>query len=256
MLTKKRQKEYLGKQFKTLSASPGNYRESGNAEELHRLRVAVKKIRALVFLQEKCGSEISTRPVHALKVIFDHAGTIRSGKINLALLRRYRLGGTGAGKKLALRVEQEQKSFKAKALHYQKEIAKAKKKISGGISGIKEKSVTKLLEKDSEKAIVFLQKHFTESGLHNCRKKLKRILYIHTMLPAKMKKKNGADLSYLHNLQELIGQWHDATEFSRLLAGAGLKKGAVLKKSAAKSKAILIKISGMLKDVRKKMGQS
>jgi CHAD domain-containing protein len=51
---------------------------------------------------------------------------------------------------------------------------------------------------------------------HKCRKKIKNMLYFYNTLPKKMARKLHLNTLYLDQLQDAIGQYHDADLFQAL----------------------------------------
>src|ERR1035437_9020125 len=90
MLKRSKQKNYFLKRSKSFKIHLERFRKSHNPEELHQLRIEVKKMRALLFLQQ--GSFKSRKLPDAfepIEKVFKKAGKIRCAEVSLKLLRHF-----------------------------------------------------------------------------------------------------------------------------------------------------------------------
>jgi len=204
MLKKKRQYNHFSQRWMLMLSHLAAYSENRNQEELHKLRVEMKKIKALVKLAEKCStSKDLTATMAPLKKVFKGAGEIRNLQIELDLQKQHPTPGQ--------RITQLQKEIdrKSKAFIKQLEIKALEKtyeELANVFKGIGNNSVIRLYKKQKDK----LEKTFSEKNeWHNGRKVIKRLLYIHDVLNKNLKKKLKLNLPYLEKLEESLGQWHD-----------------------------------------------
>lgn len=180
------------------------YTENHEQEVLHKLRVCIKKIRALVRLTEKCSIKKDFLDILApLKKVFDAAGEIRNLQIELALVQQHE----GPGKKteaLQKKIDQQASVFcDGLDIH---NLEKSYEKLTGIFKNIENDQLIHLYHQQQVK----LEKIFAKkSEWHNGRKAIKRLLYIHDVLPKNLKKKLRLNLPYLQKLEEQLGQWHD-----------------------------------------------
>jgi len=88
MVKKGRQQKYFNKVWHSMLAHLYAFCETQKQEELHRFRVQVKKIKALLLFLQGLASVQHLKP---LQSIFKHAGKIRSAHIHLRLIEQYQL---------------------------------------------------------------------------------------------------------------------------------------------------------------------
>src|ERR1044071_5540829 len=105
MLKKKRLQKFLFKRCQKICDHLQVFCATNDPEELHQLRVEIKKINALIFLLHTC----SPKRIEAykfIKKIFRQAGRIRSSQVNLQMMAEYGLENAS--------FEEEQKEIIAK----------------------------------------------------------------------------------------------------------------------------------------------
>ena len=89
MLKKKRQQRFLDKKHEEWSKELKDFDVSRGDESLHRLRVAVKKIKAFARLSAACSGDQAAKDFNLLKKMFRQAGTIRDAGNHLQLLGQF-----------------------------------------------------------------------------------------------------------------------------------------------------------------------
>src|SRR5215469_5157746 len=88
----KAEEKYLDKEWIEMGARLKAFLETGDQEQLHKFRVQVKKLRAMLTLFENASKEPGlTKLFKPVKKIFRRAGVIRDAHIHLKLSERYDL---------------------------------------------------------------------------------------------------------------------------------------------------------------------
>ena len=101
----------------------------------------------------------------------------------------------------------------------------------------------KRLDKDLSKAL--------GDELHDCRKRLKNLLYLDKLLGKKESKRFHFNHDYLDALQEDLGQWHDMVLLTTYVKETG-RHATLLKKLSGEQLALLMKIRLVAKDFSRK----
>ena len=85
-MKKKEESKHLGKEWEEMSIHLNSFLETGDQEELHRFRVQVKKIRAMLSLiEDASGEHAFLKNFKPVKKVFKYAGNIRDAHTTLQL---------------------------------------------------------------------------------------------------------------------------------------------------------------------------
>jgi len=91
-MKKKEETKYLDKEWKQMNVHLKAFLESGDQEELHKFRVQIKKVRAMLNLFENTSKQHGLlKDFKPVRQIFKYAGHIRDAHTNLQLSARYSL---------------------------------------------------------------------------------------------------------------------------------------------------------------------
>lgn len=247
MLKKGRQKKRFNKAWKSMRSHLLAFYKSQDPEELHRMRVQVKKMNALLVYTQACSKKQKIRKhFRPVKDLFKQAGNIRSVHVNLTLMERHRLSNEEFKKEqqeiLAIRI----KRFYSKRKAYLKRIGKAHQRLSRDFYDIRDKPVSDICKRRLEKLDRFLSKRPVQTDkLHKRRKDIKVILYFHRALPEPLARKIRLNTAYLDQLQEKIGKWHDAVSAIGLLKTKGYTDRRSIQKLQAQKRRILRSINAL-----------
>ncbi|HET6990469.1 MAG TPA: CHAD domain-containing protein, partial [Bacteroidia bacterium] len=211
-------------------------------EELHQLRLDVKRMRAFLFLQQ--GSFKSGHLpdfFDPFEEIFRKAGKIRSAEVSLRLLKRYGIRDTEIKAEMNKIIHKGTTGFIKRTGSFLEKISVGEKESVSDfrdvdIPGIK-KNFAKQLRLTSKK---FVKKHKSEP-LHEVRKTLKNLLYIHTMFDREITDVIRLNTAYINELEQMIGKWHDI-DFAISLIGKKGQQGKIRLKLQVKRKKVLSKI--------------
>jgi CHAD domain-containing protein len=178
---------------------------------IHKLRVAIKKIRAVISVLDHIEKKKTLRKSRKkLALLFREAGDLRSGDVIADLLRRHRIGSELVNLPED-RAEKKIAAFLKNIPAYRKEMDEAEKKIVDRVQKITKKDIGKFLNKQRKKIDGLLKKPEPEE-LHRHRKQLKRLIYLDGLLDSPLEQHEQYDA-----LQDKIGKWHDKAELAVMI---------------------------------------
>src|SRR5436190_5709311 len=99
MLKKSKQIDHFNTRCKSIIVHLNTFCDKKNPEELHHLRISIKKIKTLLRMNPGKKTE---RDLKKLNILFDDAGQVRTANVNLKLAREH-----GAAKDNILRRDQK-----------------------------------------------------------------------------------------------------------------------------------------------------
>ena len=206
MLTKKKQKKYAKKKWKSVERHFELFCHTQDSEELHKMRLGIKKIRVLLEIYPH--TKKVTNQFKPVKKIFKHAGLIRDAHINLQYIKKHKIIDIDLKKRQTKKLEDQTQRFLSRSKEYLKIIKKSRKNIEMDFIDIKSKSILHIYIKHIDKlAVVFIKE--TQKELHICRKRIKVLLYLYDILNQPLMNKLKLNIVYLDKLQDNIGKWHD-----------------------------------------------
>lgn len=203
MPSAKVQKQYLQTRITKAIYHLQLFCKKESVEQLHQLRVEIKKIKSLLRFSNDCNANKLKKQLKLLQEIFTHAGKIRNAHIYLGLTN------TPTGTKFRLKQSANKKiewqKFSANCDLYIAHLLKVQSIAMERIQHIAGKKADRWYKQQIKKTTGLL---VNEEGLHDARKRIKRILHIsdlHNPTPALNK-------PYLKKLENYIGKWHDVIE--------------------------------------------
>jgi len=193
-----------------------------DAESIHKFRLEVKKIEALIFLLRKCEyhEKLRFRLTHTRK-LFKHLGSIRTAMLNLRMLESYNLNHPEFVETQRKELDSRFVEFIAFKATYLSRIRKELEKLGEALPGIDTRSINKAYIKLYRATSRFFSEEIQEEKLHDLRKRIKFLIYTAPLPGKKTKKAIGPGLEHLNLLQEKIGQWHDVVVLVELLSESG-----------------------------------
>lgn len=184
------------KEWQAMEAQLESYFKTRDQEDLHRFRVQVKKTQALLRL---CGRH-SHRPFRPVKKIFKQAGILRDAFIS----------GTPEGK-LA-------RDFRRHTGTSLKRIRKAGRALEKTLRPVDPKTLRQFYKSELRWIAANLATP-SPALLHDCRKRIKVLLYNYPLVREELR--FALNTTYLDQLQEAIGKWHDRWLGGKDAWGAG-----------------------------------
>jgi CHAD domain-containing protein len=202
------ERKYFDKEWMEMKASLKSFLKTMQQEDLHRFRIQVKKIRALLILLESAAHKPKlTKYFIPVRKVFKQAGEIRSAYINLKISKAHQFnselfvtGQYGLMEKAIIDfIDSSDKNLK--------EIENSHKALKGRIQPVSNLHIS-LFYNDQLKKIAdaFSQLQFDE-GLHELRKRIKNLVYNHKLVH--MALNTEFNKNYLDGIQTAIGDWHD-----------------------------------------------
>ena len=197
---------YINKRLKSIKRRLTAYKQNQTPEDLHHIRVDIKKIKALFsFAEDAYKRNYSCKE---LKSLFRKAGAIREQQINIQLLSVL----SPFPKRFVAQLKQEenalQKQFLKYTSHYLKNITHFKNDLSLPERLPNKRTLQSYFRKELKKANKKLHSDNKEST-HRYRTKIKNILYVYNILPENLQQSIELDTESITLQQKKVGQWHD-----------------------------------------------
>lgn len=187
-------------------------------ESLHQFRLQIKKMKSLLFfIPNNAQTPKRSHYFKSVQLIYQHAGRIRSAHLHLLAFRQSASKNPEQQQKQEQIYQNETALFCAKRRAYLKVLYRINQVFSGNFEDIAQKTILKRYKKQFKKLIRQFEKQPVHmKTFHNCRKKIKNMLYFYNTLPKKIARKLHLNTRYLDQLQDAIGQYHDADLFQAL----------------------------------------
>jgi CHAD domain-containing protein len=208
MLTKKKQRRYITEKEQRWLQELIVFDESRDEKALHRLRLEIKKVRALVELVKARSGKRAAVHFAGLKKMFREAGVIRDAGSQVRFLEERELLSKEHRDQKTRSIQSAADSFAAHIRQYRKKGKKASKHLKMDVHAIDAGRVQRWYAREIIRAGVLLSGSGDE--LHEARKKIKTMLYVQKILPVVITRRVQLNTDYLDSLQDSIGQWHDA----------------------------------------------
>jgi len=230
-MNKKKEIQYLEKHWKKMQNGLKTFMQTDDKEQLHILRVEVKKLRAMLTLIETVTHNKKLfkffKPVRR---VFKHAGDIRNSQINVELAHKYQLHNKSFEIAQHETMTQSAEEFKLRAPKYLKKLKQARNHIKGSLGKIKDKSIAGFYRKQLKQIAGSLAIPHFDDALHECRKQLKVLMYNHQLMGKALENRLTFNGQYIDDLQTYIGNWHDHVLAIDLFASPEVKDKPVVAK--------------------------
>jgi CHAD domain-containing protein len=226
MLKKQEQKKYLGKKNKEWQQHLRSFVDSQDPEALHQLRVTLKKVKALARFTKACSGGDPVKDFNGLKKMFKQAGVIRDAGNHLQLLERFHPAPQEYKEQQQQLQTTETEKFIRKAEKHRRNGKRAGRRLIAGVHSIPTACIQDWFAVQMVSTGILL----TASGddLHQARRQIKDMLYVEKLLPATLQENLRLHREYLDQLQETIGQWHDAVIVVSAWAGKDLESSQAM----------------------------
>lgn len=219
MLTKRKQRRFLAEKEQQWLDQLEAFGDSHDNEALHRLRVELKKIRALVKLIDTGSGKRAANHFRGLKQMFREAGKVRDAASQAQWLEQRNLMTPMEREQRAASMRAAADLFASHLDGYRQNGQKASRRLRSDVHSIHAARIRRWFAREVLEAGVMLSRQGPE--MHDARKKLKTILYVHKLLPSVIRQRIPLNTDYLDQLQDAIGQWHDAIVLHDQEAGEG-----------------------------------
>jgi len=219
---------YITQRFSGIRQNLYAYAAEKKQEQIHWLRVDIKKIRALLSFLNKM-DDTEKLPKKMLRRLFNDAGILRENHINMGIFKKVSYSGkllTGLSEKQKLLETQ----FIDKISRYLAGVKRAEKKLRLPHHKLKKKELKKYFIAQVSNAENLFYDRGDKKNIHRFRIRIKKMMYLYHALPAGLQKSTGLNAAYLNKLQTVAGKWHDSFMAVRFLENNDLGPAAYIKK--------------------------
>ncbi len=253
MMKKKDETKYLDKEWVEINTRLEAFLETGDQEELHKFRVQIKKLRAMLLLFEKTSKENGLlKHFKPVRKIFKYAGNIREAHTNLELSARFGLKNELFESGQQKIIHEGTAEFRSKGREFLKDIKTAHQKIKKQIPKVDDSQIAAFYKKQLEQIAASLAiSGFTED-MHANRKLIKILVYNYKLAGQALDGKIPFNLAYLDKLQEAIGKWHDNLVAEQLFSSPALNDQAIVTKIKRINSGVKRSITLLVKNFLKK----
>jgi CHAD domain-containing protein len=206
MISKSKLRSYFLKRGSNITDSLSRFCKTRDHEEIHKLRVEFKKIKALVSLVKECNkNSIIPREFESAKIVYRRAGVVRDAFV--AHQQQSLIAGDVSLSDNVFLTQASDDFCMKEQLHlsvlndWKVTVSKQFENVSNACAI---SFYRKWLSSLSEKFV-----SIEEEELHECRKIIKRLMYLYPLMSEQIRQSLGINISYLDTLQEEIGKWHD-----------------------------------------------
>lgn len=216
-LSKHRQQDYFRERWESFLHHYEQFARRTNAEDLHRMRVELKKIRAVFFLRKETQHQSLKNAAALVRKLFRMGGKIREAQVNAQLVKR---AGTGSVEFFTAHrntVAKQSKALTRFVSRHADELITVSTKVWKSARTIPGSKIRKLNKKLLSEVHAAFYPRLKIRELHEARKQIKRMVYLHGMLSTKDAAKLDAPYELLRKLEEETGKWHDIIVAKQLL---------------------------------------
>ncbi len=209
-MKKKEEVKYLDKEWQEMNARLKAFLETGDQEALHKFRVQIKKLRAMLLLFEQTSKENGLlKNFKPVRKIFKYAGNIRDAHTNLQLSERYKLKNEQFEISQQKIIDEGTTEFQSKGEEFLKDIKTAHKKLKKQLHKVNDSHIAAYYKDQLEQIATNLTVFGFNEDMHTNRKLIKILVYNHKLAGHALDGKIPFNIVYLDKLQEAIGKWHD-----------------------------------------------
>lgn len=203
------------------------FMDTRDPEDLHKMRVEIKKIYAGLRL---AGVSLKSKRIKPLKELFKTAGVVRDTYVRLGLIGLYCPENDSFKNEQNIRLINRSEEFSLKITGYVKQNIYLFKTIAKQLHNIKDKRLLRWYRRQIKELAIMLAGYCKEENLHLSRKKIKNMLYDYALVQERLEKKLHLSTPYLDQLQEKVGNWHDSVMTIEFLSSEGTVNKQVIKK--------------------------
>ena len=209
-MKKKKEAKYLDKEWEEMNNRLKAFLETGDQEHLHKFRVQIKKLRAMLFLFENTSKEDGLmKCFKPVRKIFKYAGHIRDAHTNLQLSERYHLKNEQFESGQQKIIEEGTIEFQNNGPQFFKHIKVAHKQLKKHLQKVDDTMVADYYKQQLNNIATNLAVSGFTEDMHTNRKLIKILVYNHKLAEKSLNGSLPFNTVYLDKLQEAIGKWHD-----------------------------------------------
>jgi CHAD domain-containing protein len=252
-MKKKEEEKYLDKEWMEMNARLKTFLETGDQEALHKFRVQIKKLRAMLLLFENTSKESGLlKNFKPVRQIFKYAGNIRDAHTNLELSERYKLKNELFETSQQKIIEEGTTEFQSKSAEFLKDIKTAHKKLKKQLHKVNDSQIAAYYKNQLEQIAANLTVSGFTEDMHTNRKLIKILVYNHKLAGHALDGKVPFNVDYLDKLQEAIGKWHDNLLAEELFSLPELNDKPIVTKIKRLNSGVKRGITTLAKDFLKK----
>ncbi len=220
MLERKRQVNYFRKRWESLFSHLHAFADYGDTEELHRVRMEIKKIKALFSLQKnRVDGKNERKHFKPICKLFDKAGKIRVAQINLELMHRFRITNSPLEKIQTHTLVGESEKLHSKIVRHEKNIRKEYSFFLDQFHNLENERIRKSVGKELKSLAKVFSGNMKVKQLHHSRMKLKNLIYANEICSIRLPDESQLNAVYIRKLEQMIGKWHDTVTAIALFEG-------------------------------------
>ena len=228
-MKRKTEKAYFNELWSEMTASLEDFLKAGDQEKLHKFRVQVKKLRALLTLLDAALSQKKlSKSFKPVRKIFKDGGMIREAYINIQLSSHYELKNDDFILEQVNGMESAMLNFRENGKKYLKTIKTIHSEIEDELETIADEQVSEFYKSYLEQIAVILSSNQFDDELHDCRKKIKTLVYNRKVAANALEGNLDLNNDYLDKLQDQIGNWHDTIIAIELFSAPNLDAKPVI----------------------------
>lgn len=213
-------KEYTAKHLSAALHYLHAYAQKKEQEDLHQLRVCLKKIRAAqnFLLQSKPGVRKLQKSQKMLRRLFKTAGVIRQLELKNEWLQKNRFDLFIKEANMNEQLEADRADFSGEEHVYAHQLKECGTVFLHTISKLKNETLENYIE-TVKQSVFYLLNTGSLTDWHELRKQIKQLLYARQWLTQNQKLHllTVTEYNYLNQLQEKIGSWHDLVDLKQWL---------------------------------------
>lgn len=198
---------YARKRFSNLETELISYQHIPEIETLHRIRVEIKKIKALLRLIKYCTRKFKAHKTFVqMRSMFREAGEIRQPEVFYRLLLLYQIKGVrDEAVPNARRTARLSAAYIKLIPEHLETVTEQRKVVEKSARKVTRDCIEKYVRRRKKELRSELYPSLQLDNLHQSRKTMKEIIYLSGLGKGGRKKQNR----FYRDLETLVGQWHD-----------------------------------------------
>ena len=206
---------YVSGRLKAIKRQLSIFEKEQKKACLHRIRVEIKKIRAMYSFARKMYA--LPNEANELQALYRDAGEIRKLGLNIKLIGEFQDVEDSLPASLKEKEKELTERFLKEIPTYMASMKQMRENLSFPAALPSKKNIEKYLAQQLHKVFSVLD-HQDKRNLHRFRKRLKKLMYVHDFLPEKLRKSLKLNEKSLYKLQKKIGIWHDTSSAIRFFS--------------------------------------
>jgi CHAD domain-containing protein len=251
---KERLQKKIRKKWAALLTHLQNFSKTQEPQEIHQMRIEIKKIIAITNLAESCTKGLDfSGPLKPITRLFKKAGKVRDEFVRLELINRFKKNDETLKSKQCSQIKKLSLRFCSEIRAYEKDLKKSGEKILNKFKNLKNNCIIQLYQEQLKNLILLFSERNNQMNLHKYRKKIKTILYGYEIFNERLLKELPLNTAYLERIQDKIGRWHDLDITLKLLAEEGFADTKTVNKLKGQDERMIKAINTLTNNFQKKV---